>query len=272
VTRDVTMAMSGARVAGLGLCVLFFLSLPSTLRAAGTGEVPGEPPEVTVFAAASTADVVQEVANAFTSDTGVSVRISTAGSGTLAQQLRQGADADVYVSASRRWTVFVTDQGLVRERAVLFGNRLVVVVPTGSPLQPFDLATGAPLPERVAGRIAMGDPSHVPAGRYGREALESFGWYGELTDRILATADVRAALRLVELGEVDAGIVYATDAIASSRVTVVAEFPTTAHDPIEYHRVLLTNASPSGERFYRALGSDDAQDVYRRAGFSVGRE
>ena len=95
---------------------------------------------------------------------------------------------------------------------------------------------------------------------------------GELTDRILATADVRAALRLVELGEVDAGIVYATDAIASSRVTVVAEFPTTAHDPIEYHRVLLTNASPSGERFYRALGSDDAQDVYRRAGFSVGRE
>jgi molybdate transport system substrate-binding protein len=206
------------------------LALLGVLLASGCPS-PAQParPRVRVFAAASLAQVLEEATRDFE---GAEVAINAGSSAGLARQIEQGAPADLFLSAHPRWVARLRESALLdaASERVLLGNRLVWIAPAGT--QGTAPALGAPAP--AEGRVALGDPEHVPAGAYGREALTALGWWQALESRCVLAADVRAALALVERGECAFGVVYASDAHASARVVVLGAFPSSSHTPIRY--------------------------------------
>jgi molybdate transport system permease protein len=230
----------------------------------------GPPRVITVFAAASTMDALTEIAAAYEREHGVKVRLNFASSSTLARQIEAGAEADVYLSADEEWMDYLATRNLIdaTTRRDLLGNTLVLVSPIGKPLR-VSMSRETSLAGAFSGRLALGDPSHVPAGRYARQALDHFDWYEDLQDRLLPCADVRAALTLVERGEVDAGIVYASDAAASAKVAVAGVFPADSHRPIRYPVALCRQASPEAVSFVDHLFAAGPAGTFARCGFKV---
>ncbi|MCA9311647.1 MAG: molybdate ABC transporter substrate-binding protein [Phycisphaerales bacterium] len=228
-------------------------------------ETPAAGEDVLVLAAASTSDAITEVAAAFEGRTGIGVRISTGASNALAAQIMSGAPADVFLSANPRWAVAVEDAGLALESQVLLRNRLVVVVPRGNPAGVKDTAGLTEVK-----RLALAGET-VPAGMYAEQALRHAGVYDALVSagRVVRGQDVRLALSWVERGEVDAGVVYATDARVSAEVEAVYTFAAEDHDPIEYPVVLLRSGvdEARGRAFLDFLVSDEAMTIFRRHGF-----
>jgi molybdate transport system substrate-binding protein len=229
-------------------------------------ELPKAP--VLTLAAASTTNAIDEIRQQFTKDTGIEVRTSYAASSTLAKQITNGADADVFVSADQKWADFLGDKGLIAQRRNLLGNRLVIIVPKDSSLQvtkPEDLTAAG------VQHLALGDPESVPAGRYAKQALTKLGIWEQLKGKVVAAEDVRHALTFVETGNAQAGIVYSTDAAISKAVNVVAEVPAELTEPIHYPVALLTHGKgrPGAESFYRYLMSPAAAKVFQKYGFSV---
>jgi molybdate transport system substrate-binding protein len=227
---------------------------------------------VTVFAAASTNDALSEVIALYEAERGNQVRASFASSSTLARQIESGAPADLYLSANQRWMDYLAERQLVAagSRRRLMSNRLVLVAPEYSAVE-ITPAPGFPLAEALGDRrLAMGDPDHVPAGIYGKQALQSLGVWEKVEARIARAADVRGALALVARGEVAAGITYATDAAVSDAVRIVAEFPSGSHPPVTYEVALVSGrADPVASEFLDFLTGTAARSVLRRHGFSV---
>jgi molybdate transport system substrate-binding protein len=222
---------------------------------------------VEVFAAASTSNAMERIVAAFQQQEAASVRVNSASSSTLAQQITHGAPTDVFLSANQKWADFVEADDRAAERVVLLGNRLVVIVPATSSLrlqQPEDL-----LDEPIA-RLALGDPTHVPAGMYAKQALQSLGLWRRLAGRIVVGADVRQALSYVERGEAEAGIVYATDAAITHRVRVAFRIDPSATRPIRYPLVLTSRGaeSPAARSLLEFLQGRTAAAIWRQHGFS----
>lgn len=232
------------------------------------GKKSAPPAIVTVFAASSLTDVLEEAERLFESRTGTAVRLNLASSSALARQIESGAACDLFISAHGRWMDEIQSRGLLREgtRQDLMANRLVLIAPKGQAF-PVRFEEGFVLADAFAGRIATANPDHVPAGEYARQALTSLGWWDSLKDRLTPTKDVRATLALVETGEVDAGIVYTTDAAASRRVDVLAVFPQETHERIAYPAALCRDAGPPAEAFLAWLLGPEAAGLLERYGF-----
>ncbi len=228
----------------------------------------GESP--TVFAAASLTNAVGDLAKAYEAKTGVRIVTSFAAASTLAKQIENGAPADIFFSADMKWMDYLAERKQVdiASRVDLLGNALVMIAPAGKAF-PIRIAQDFPAEAAFTGRLAIGDPTNVPVGIYGKEAFINLGWWGWLEKRLAPTADVRAALRLVETAEVDAGVVYATDARTSAKVEVVATFPEGLHKPVRYPVAATTNASPAARAFLAFLTSPVAVPVYEQYGFTV---
>jgi molybdate transport system substrate-binding protein len=227
---------------------------------------PGEP--VVIFAAASTKDAVQEIADKFKSEQKGEVKINADDSSKLATQIVEDAPAHIFLSANEKWADFVQHKGFALESAPLMGNSLVIVTPKGNPAgirSPADL-TMPPLK-----RLAIAGPT-VPAGIYARQALQKLNVWDELeaAKKIVAGDNVRVTLTYVERGECEAGIVYATDARITDKVELVYTFPAETHDPIRYVLVLLkSDNQPSLARvFFDYLQSPKAMEVFAKYGFS----
>jgi molybdate transport system substrate-binding protein len=215
------------------------------------GGCPGDQtePSLRVYAASSLTELVDHAA-ADLSDQGA-VLTSFGASSAVARQVEAGAPVDVVVSANPRWIDYLEQRGLLAERRELFGNRLVLIAPAGE--APPD---GLAALDTFEGRLALGDPEHVPAGIYARSSLERLGHWERLRERLSPSADVRAALLLVEQGACPLGIVYASDAAASTRVEVVATFPPESHAPIRYHGAVTQSGQlERGRRFLDALAT-----------------
>ena len=225
---------------------------------------------VVVFAAASMADAIEALTRQFNRSHDATVVPSFAASSTLARQIEASAPAQIYISANPQWIDYLDGRGLVAERCNLVGNRLTLIAPVDRPLTlriapGFDLA-GA-LGDR---RLAIGDPDHVPAGLYGRQALDHLGVWQALSDRLVHSADVRATLALVARGEVAAGIVYATDARLSDHVQVVDVFPVDSHDAIVYPVARIAGANnPAAESFFAYLVSEPGRALLADYGFDT---
>jgi molybdate transport system substrate-binding protein len=222
---------------------------------------------VLVLAAASVGDAVEEVAREFTASTGIEVRVSAAGSNVLAQQIRAGAPGDLFLSADEAWADEVIQSGEGTEKVDLLGNALVLVVPMGNPARirvPHDLA------QKHVTKIALAGEA-VPAGRYAQQALRSIGMWPVVERKVVRSENVRAALAYVESGEADAGVVYATDAHSTAKVTVVYKFTPATHDPIVYPLVTLkAGANREAVRdFRRYLQGLEAGAIFSRLGFRV---
>ena len=250
------------------VCLLAGLCLPAAALPAAA-EDSGE--AVTLFAAASTTDALNEIAEAYAAKTGGSLRPVMAASSTLARQIAQGAPADLFLSASVDWMDHLDEQQLLvsGSRRPLLSNRLVLIAPADSPLR---LRLSPELPLRALlgdGRLAVGDPAHVPAGMYARAALQALGLWDQVADRLAQAANVRAALALVDRGEVAAGIVYETDAAISPRVRIVDAFPDAATPTISYPLAIVAGRdSPAVRAVYDFLKSDEAAAIFAKHGFT----
>lgn len=224
--------------------------------------------EVLLFAAASTSIALEEINEQFHGEYGIGIRANFAASSMLAQQIDDGAEADVFLSANERWADYLDEKGLVAERRDLLKNRLVVIVPADLGMEvktPSDL-----LPDRIQ-HLALADPEAVPAGIYAKQALTALGLWQRLKGKVVAGADVLSALSFVETGAAEAGIVYATDAAISRHVKVAIELDADLTDPIRYPVVRIKRAAenPAADLFYQHLNSSQAVEVFRKHGFSV---
>lgn len=254
-----------------GQCVLALAVLLSGLLWSRPGSA-AEPPDLTVFAAASLTDALTEIGALHTRRTGQAVRFNFASSAMLARQIEAGARADLFVSADTEWVDYLDARKQLQAstRRIIAGNRLVMIVPAASRLRPFrlDRKTGLAAVLGETGRLALADPASVPAGRYARQALEALALWPQVETRLVPAENVRTALRFVATGNAPLGIVYSTDAASEPKVRVVAQVDRRLHAPIVYPAVLCVGADPSAQRFLAFVTQAKARQVLRRLGFS----
>jgi molybdate transport system substrate-binding protein len=230
--------------------------------------------DVLVFAAASVKDALDAQVASFKTAGGDRVVVSYGGSNALAKQLEAGAPADVFVSADRDWTDYVERKGLLRHgtRVDLLRNKLVLIAPSSNKAS-LRIAPVFDLKGALGNdKLAMANPDSVPAGKYGKAALESLGVWSGVERQVARAENVRAALVLVSRGEAAYGIVYATDAMADRGVRIVDTFPAASHPPIVYPAaVTMASKSPDAKAFLDYLQSPVARPVWERYGFAVAR-
>jgi molybdate transport system substrate-binding protein len=229
--------------------------------------------QLTVFAAASLTDAMKDISALWERDGHGALRQSFASSSTLARQIEQGAPANLFASADEKWMDYLADKKLIAAdtRKNLLSNDLVVIVPANKPAK-VQIGPGFDISSILGekGRIATGDPAHVPVGIYAQQALTKLGAWDAIMPRLARTEDVRGALLLVERGEAPAGIVYSTDAAASKGVVIAGTFPADSHDPITYpFAVTRSGDTPEARALMSFLAAAAAREVFLRHGFKV---
>jgi molybdate transport system substrate-binding protein len=254
----------GGRGRGLSLCLVVIVAALASVEAARAADV-------VVFAAASMRNALDDAARAYAAGNGAKVTVSYAASSTLAKQIEHGAPADIYISADLAWMDYLQQRHLIRPatRRNLLGNRLVLVAPKGRGAK-VEIKPGFDLVALLkGGRLAMAQPDTVPAGKYGKAALEKLGIWQRIAPHVASAANVRAALLFVERREAPLGIVYATDAAADPGVEVVGTFPADSHPPIIYPVALTASARNAAAKFLAFLESPAARPAFARQGFTV---
>jgi molybdate transport system substrate-binding protein len=228
-------------------------------------QAPAQP--VLVFAAASLKNALDDANTQAPSRAAISYAASSA----LARQIEAGAPAQVFISADLDWMDYLAQRNLIRadSRRNLLGNKLVLIAPAGSRVQA-TVKAGIPLPALLGanGRLALGDPAHVPAGKYAKAALEKLGAWDGVASRLAPAENVRAALAFVARGEAPLGIVYATDAAAEPKVRVVDVFPDGLHPPVVYPAALTVLARAPAAEYLAFLRSNTARRIFEKHGFT----
>jgi molybdate transport system substrate-binding protein len=253
-----------------------FPTLLAMLFAASIALVPAHAcaATVTVFAAASLKEAMDAQARTFEANTGNKVIVAYGGSNTLARQVEGGAPADLFVSADRDWMDYVDKRHLLAPgtRVTLLRNALVLIAPAAS-ASVLRIAPGFGLAAALGGdKLAMANPDSVPAGKYGKDALEKLGVWPGVANKVARAENVRAALVLVSRGEAPFGIVYATDALADKGVRIVDTFAADTHPPIVYPAaVLAASRSPAARPLLDYLRSAAADAVWQQYGFRLAR-
>ena len=229
--------------------------------------------KVTVFAAASMTNALQQIADEYKKvNPQEEVIFSFASSSALARQISTGAPADIFVSADQKWMDFVQEKKAIEEssRTVLVGNNLVMIAPKSSQIDKVDL-TDSKWQSLLNGNfLAVGDPEHVPVGIYAKAAFTHLGQWQALENKLARTDNVRSALALVERAEAPLGVVYATDAKVAREVKTVAVFPPQSHPPIEYPAAIVKDHdNKDTQAFFTYLKSNEAKKVFAENGFAV---
>jgi molybdate transport system substrate-binding protein len=253
------------RSLGLVAALVLAASLPHTPARAQGGDL-------VVFAAASLKNALDDINAQWKKDTGKEAKISYAASSALAKQIENGAPAQMFISADIPWMDYVEKKNLVKAdtRSNLLGNRIVLIAPADK-ANAIDIKPGFDLAKIVGdGRLAMANVDAVPAGKYGKAALEKLGAWDSVSAKVAQADNVRAALLLVSRGEAPAGIVYQTDAAADPKVKIVGTFPENTHPPIIYPIALTASAtSPDAAAFLAYIRSARAKPLFEAQGFSV---
>ncbi|MDF7823740.1 molybdate ABC transporter substrate-binding protein [Pontiellaceae bacterium B12227] len=218
---------------------------------------------LTVFAAASTTDVMKQLAAAFEANGGEKPRFNFASSGTLARQIDAGAPAGLFLSANVKWMDYVEQKQLLLpdSRRNVAQNALVLIAPKGSAI------TFEGFPGNLSGRLAIGDPKSVPAGAYAFASLTALNMLDAAKSKLVMSKDVRTVLMYTERGEVDAGIVYSTDAARSGKVIELGSFPVDSHPAIVYPAACLKNSSASAHDFLDFITSAAGRKIWTKHGF-----
>jgi molybdate transport system substrate-binding protein len=249
----------------LGLALATAVAPLSMARAQAGGLV--------VFAAASLKNALDDIAASWTKETGKTApRISYGASSALAKQLEQGAPADLFISADTDWMDYVEKKDLIKKdtRVNLLGNKIVLIAPRDSKVA-LDVKPGFDLAKALGGgKLAMANVDAVPAGKYGKAALEKLGAWNGVKDKVAQAENVRAALLLVARGEAPLGIVYSTDAAAEPNVRIVSAFPADSHPPIIYPAAVTKDSkSADAKGFLDYLKSSKARPAFEKQGFTV---
>lgn len=227
---------------------------------------------VTVFAAASLKNALDDINAAWKDETGKEAAISYAGSSALARQIEEGAPADVFISADLDWMAYLSEKNLTQKDTEinLLGNRIVLIAPADSTAQ-IEIAPGFDLAGALGDeRLAMANIDSVPAGKYGKASLTGLGVWDAVEGKVAQAENVRAAMALVAAGEAPFGIVYQTDAAADDTVKIIAAFPEDTHDPIIYPAALTAEATAAdAAAFLDYLKTQKARELFEKQGFTV---
>ena len=262
---DVCRRMWLVRTLGLAAAVLLAWAPPQAPARAQDGAL-------IVFAAASLKNALDAINAQWQKETGKKATISYASSPALAKQIEQGAPAQIFISADLDWMDYVAKKNLIRPetRSNLLGNRIVLIAPKDT-AQPVEIKPGFDLAKILGdGRLAMANVDAVPAGKYGKAALEKLGVWPSVSGKTAQAENVRAALLLVSRGEAPAGIVYQTDAAADPNVKIIGTFPENTHAPIVYPIAMTANAThPDAAAFLAYITSAKARPLFEAQGFSV---
>jgi molybdate transport system substrate-binding protein len=257
-TRRRWLALTGAVVFGLA-------------QSLAVDPAKAQSSDVVVFAAASLKNALDDINAAWTKETGKKAVISYASSPALAKQIEQSAPADLFISADLDWMDYVAERKLIKAetRGNLLGNRLVLVGSKGSP--PLAVKAGVDLSGALkGGKLAVANVDSVPAGKYGKAAMEKLGVWESVKDKLAQSENVRAALLLVSRGEAPLGIVYKTDAAADPNLAIVGEFPEDTHPPIFYPAAITANSKHGdASAFLAFLRSPTAKALFEKQGFTV---
>jgi molybdate transport system substrate-binding protein len=254
---------------------LMLLLLPVLTLLFGTQLQAAEPtkPALLVYAAASLTNVLEELSKTYQAETNQAVKFSFAASSALARQIEAGAKADVFFAADTEWMDYLQNHNLLNpgSRSNLVGNRLVLIAPADSTLQ-VTIAPGFALAAALTsaqskGRLSIGDPDSVPAGKYARSALTTLGVWDSVSNKLVLADSVRTALAFVDRGEAPLGIVYETDALIDKKVRIVDVFPATTHAAIVYPIALTLTAHDSANQFIAFLRTPSSQAVFKKYGF-----
>lgn len=228
--------------------------------------------KITVFAAASLTNAMNEISEQYKKESKVEVVSSYASSSTLARQIEQGAPANLFISADQQWMNYAIDKNLMVEntRYTLLGNELVLIAPKDSKIDKIEINEQTDWKKLLdGGRLAVGDPDHVPVGIYAQEALSNLGAWDTVSPLLARTSNVRSGMALVERDEAPLGIVYGSDAVASKKVKVVGIFPVDSHKPVEYPMAIVKDQDNKATRdFYEYLKTPTASEVFKRYGFT----
>jgi len=226
---------------------------------------------ITVFAAASLKNALDDANAAFTKATGVKVVASYEASSALAKQIEAGAPADVFISADLRWMDYVAGKSLIKAdtRVNLLGNKLVLIAPKDSKLDHVTIGQGFDIAKLAGdGRIAVADVKAVPAGLYAKAALEKLGSWAAAEPKLAQAENVRATLAFVARGETPVGIVYETDAKIEPKVKIVGVFPDNSYPPVTYPVAATASAKPAAVRYVGFLRGSAAKAIFEKYGFS----
>lgn len=240
-------------------------------RPAATAAPQTQGKTLTVFAAASMKNALDEVNAAYAAKTGTKVTASYAASSALAKQLEQGAPADAFISADLDWMDYSAGKKTINaaSRVNLLGNKIVLIAPKDSKLGTVTIGQGFDLAKLAGdGKIATGDVKAVPVGKYAKAALEKLGAWQAAEPKFAMAESVRAALALVSRGEANLGIVYETDAKVDSGVKIIGAFPAESHPPIIYPIAATATAKPEAANYLAFLRSDAAKAVFEKYGFT----
>lgn len=241
-----------------------FISFALPAQAADTSDV-------TVFAAASLSDVLQDIAKTYEAKTHQHVVLSFAASSVLAKQIEASAGADLFISADTDWMDYLDSRGLIAHatRKNLLGNALVLIAPADSNVT-INVTNHFPLMKALhGGRLSIADPDSVPAGKYGRAALISLGVWNGVQGSLASAENVRVALAYVARKETPLGIVYQTDALSEPKVKIIGTFPESSHQPIVYPAALTKDAKAAAKGFLDYLSGAEARASFDKAGFIV---
>jgi molybdate transport system substrate-binding protein len=248
-----------------------FLCLAALIAAAPPLPAAAQDVQLTIFAAASLKNPLDDVDAAFTKQANIKVVTSYAASGALIKQIENGAPADGFVSADLDWMDYGAQKKLIKDdtRFNLLGNKLVLIAPKDSKLDNVPIGPGFDLAKLAGdGKIATADVKSVPAGMYAKAALEKLGAWAAAEPKIAGTENVRVALTLVARGEAPLGIVYETDARSEPLVKVVGTFPPDSHPPIVYPAAATKDAKPESAKYLAFLRSATALVIFERYGFT----
>src|SRR6266404_57516 len=268
--RARTAARKHARSATMHRLARLFFSL-AILCGSTFSPALAQDTSLTVFAAASMKNALDDIDAAYTAKTGVKIIVSYAASSALAKQIEQGAPADVFVSADTDWMDYATAKKNINEptRVNLLGNTIVLIAPKDSKIDDVTIGQGFDLAKLAGdGKIATGDVKAVPVGKYAKAALEKLGAWQAAEPKFAMADSVRAALTLVARGEAALGIVYSTDAKVEPGVKVVGTFPEDTHPPIIYPVAATATAKPEANDYLAYLRSSAAKAVLEKYGFT----
>lgn len=255
--------------AAAGMLAAATLVIAALVAGAGPAQAQDK---VTVFAAASLKNALDAVNAACEAEVGEAATVSYAASSALAKQIEQGAPADIFMSADLDWMAYLSEKNLTVKdsETKLLGNRIVLIAPADSSAAA-EIAPNFDLAGLLGdGRLAMANVDSVPAGKYGKAALEKLGVWGAVEGKVAQAENVRAALALVSTGEAPLGIVYATDAAADPKVKIVAAFPEDTHPPIVYPVAQLAESKDEqAPAFLKCLQTAKAKELFEGQGFTV---